>query len=124
MKTSSARNVALARAVRDNDAPRVRFLLFMDNADPNYRLPVSPYTPLLSYAVAWGHTRVAKLLLDAGANPRVRGWCEEPPLHCAMMNDDAEMVNALLGAGAVVTKLTRIIAEDATREVHSLISNE
>jgi uncharacterized protein len=56
-------------------------------------------TPLNS-AASGGHTDVARLLLDADADPNARqasGWT---PLHSAAHNDDLELVELLLARGA------------------------
>ena len=56
-------------------------------------------TPLNS-AAAGGHTDVARLFLDAGADPNARqalGWT---PLHSAAHNGDIELVELLLAHGA------------------------
>jgi ankyrin repeat protein len=54
-----------------------------------------------------GHSDVALLLLDAGANVRLHTTLDESPLHAAAAAGSAECVAALLKRGARVNAVTR-----------------
>jgi len=85
--------------------------------------------PLHSAASA-GHIRIAKLLLDHGANPNVREQAGYTALHAAAQNGDIEMIRTLLFGGADLTlksddgKSAMDIAMDAGHEKATLLLGE
>lgn len=108
---------ALMRAARDGDTARVRALI-ADGAKVNARVPRNDlqafiafiswmqqiphrdddWTPLL-YAVRGGHVETAKVLLEAGADPMLKGRGDiEDVLALAVFSRDPEMLALMLGA--------------------------
>jgi len=95
----------LLRAVKQGDAGRLTQLLAADPDLANAR--INDRTPLQHFADAPGHrpnpVAVVAALVSAGAdlNAHVRGtWHHETALHWAASNDDVELIDALLDAGA------------------------
>ncbi|HEX4833825.1 MAG TPA: ankyrin repeat domain-containing protein [Trebonia sp.] len=94
-----------AAAVRRGDAGRVRELL---GADPGLATTlINSRTPLHLFADAPGHRpnpgAVVSALVAAGANLDAHAtgtWHHETALHWAASNDDVELIDALLDAGA------------------------
>lgn len=95
----------LLRAVRQGDASGLRQMLA---ADPGLASGwINGVTPLHHFADAPGHrpnaAAVVHALAAAGAdlNAHARdSWHHETPLHWAASNDDVELIDALLDAGA------------------------
>ncbi|MGH3165737.1 MAG: ankyrin repeat domain-containing protein, partial [Trebonia sp.] len=92
-------------AIKKGDAARLRALLA---ADPGLATSViNSRTPLHLFADAPGHrpnpVGVVSALVEAGADldaHAVGMWHHETPLHWAASNDDVELIDALLDAGA------------------------
>jgi uncharacterized protein len=95
----------LMRAIKQGDAGRLTEIL---DADPGLATAwINDRTPLHHFADAPGHrpnpAAVVAALAAAGAdlNAHVRGaWHHETALHWAASNDDVELIDALLDAGA------------------------
>jgi uncharacterized protein len=95
----------LMRALKQGDAERLSRLL---DADPGLATCwINSCTPLHHFADAPGHrpnaADMVNVLVAAGAdlNAHARGsWHHETPLHWAASNDDVELIDALLDAGA------------------------
>jgi ankyrin repeat protein/predicted enzyme related to lactoylglutathione lyase len=95
----------LLRAVKQGDVDRLTQLLAADPELANAW--INGCTPLQHFADAPGHrpnpAAVVTALVAAGAdlNAHVRGaWHHETALHWAASNDDVELIDALLDAGA------------------------
>ena len=92
-------------ALQSGDVVRLRALLA---ADPGLATSlINSRTPLHLFADAPGHrpnpAGVVSALAEAGAdlNAQATGmWHHETPLHWAASNDDVELIDALLDAGA------------------------
>jgi uncharacterized protein len=92
-------------ALRSGDVARLRALLA---TDPGLaRSVINSRTPLHLFADAPGHrpnpAGVVSALVEAGADTDAHAvgmWHHETPLHWAASNDDVELVDALLDAGA------------------------
>jgi uncharacterized protein len=92
-------------AVNTGDVARLRSLLA---ADPDLATSlINSRTPLHLFADAPGHrpnpAGVVSALVDAGADLNAHAvgmWHHETPLHWAASNDDVELIDALLDAGA------------------------
>lgn len=88
--------LSLSAAVKDGNAAEVERLI-EDGADLNLRIPLTgslddDYTPL-GLAVRDGHVHIAKLLLDAGADPRrTIGLMKGTPVHEAAYLGQADMI--------------------------------
>lgn len=97
--------LAFARALRQGDVPFLREALA---ADPGLATSlINSRTPLHLYADAPGHrphpARVVAALAEAGADLDAHATGmrhHETPLHWAASNDDVELIDALLEAGA------------------------
>jgi uncharacterized protein len=95
----------LLRAIKQGDAGRLTQLL---DSDPGLASGwINSCTPLHHFADAPGHrpnaAAVVTALVAAGAdlNAHARdSWHHETPLHWAASNDDVELIDALLDAGA------------------------
>eukprot|EP00163_Fabomonas_tropica_P031752 TRINITY_DN7668_c1_g1_i2.p1 TRINITY_DN7668_c1_g1~~TRINITY_DN7668_c1_g1_i2.p1 ORF type:complete len:290 (-),score=39.99 TRINITY_DN7668_c1_g1_i2:44-913(-) len=59
----------------------------------------------LHAAVALGHVRIVKYLLEQGATPDVQNAAHETPLHMAAQNGDVRVVEALLYTGGASAKI-------------------
>jgi ankyrin repeat protein len=57
-------------------------------------------TTPLHYACKLNYLPVAKLLLEAGANPNAICKIDDTPIHCAVNNGNAELVDILIKHGA------------------------
>lgn len=94
-----------ATAVKHGDVDRLRALL---TDDPTLATSViNTCTPLHLFAHAPGHrpnaAGVVTALVEAGADPDAHAldtWHHETALHWAASNDDVELIDALLDAGA------------------------
>ena len=94
-----------ATALKMGDVARLRALLA---ADPGLATSlINSRTPLHLFADAPGHrpnpAAVVSTLVEAGADldaHAVGMWHHETPLHWAASNDDVELIDALLDAGA------------------------
>jgi uncharacterized protein len=97
--------VEFTTALKRGDVPRLRALLA---ADPSLATSIiNSRTPLHQFADAPGGrpnpAAVVSALAEAGAdlNAHATGmWHHETPLHWAASNDDVELIDALLDAGA------------------------
>jgi ankyrin repeat protein len=69
------------------------------NSKSQNGLKVAP----LQSAAAGKHVKIAKLLLDYGADPNIREQGGYTPLHAAAQNGDEEMIRMLLFRGADLT---------------------
>lgn len=89
----------LEKAVNDKDTARVRTAL-ESGADPNTR--VKSNLPPLAVATLRGHTEIAELLIEAGADldPKCRPNVICKPLPHAAELGNTEMLRVLLSAGA------------------------
>jgi ankyrin repeat protein len=91
-----SRERKLLTAARLNDVERVKQLLEA-GVDPDIE---GPFGPVISMALLLGHTVVARLLVEAGADLHVtddKGWT---PLHWAAKTGDVELVLAMIEADA------------------------
>jgi hypothetical protein len=94
-----------ATAIKTGDAESLRMLLA---ADPGLATSlINSRTPLHLFADAPGHRphpdEVVSALAEAGADLNAHAaamWHHETPLHWAASNDDVELIDALLDAGA------------------------
>jgi len=81
-------------------------------------------------AVAGGHLKIVKMLLDQGANPNITEQGGFTPLHAAAQNGDIEMIRLLLYGGADLTiksdsgKIAMDIAMDAGHEKATVLLGE
>lgn len=89
----------LVEAAASGDARAALKLLSMGcHPDSTSETPTGPVSALAA-AAGFGSADVAKILLQAGANPNgIEG--ETPPIMVAAAKDDLEMCLALIGAGA------------------------
>jgi len=69
------------------------------NAQSRNGLKAAP----IQSAAAGGHRKIAKMLLEHGANPNIREGGGYTPLHAAAQNGDDEMIRILLYGGADLT---------------------
>ena len=100
-----ARAFEFATALKRGEAARLRALLA---ADPGLATSlINSCTPLHLFADAPGHrpnpAQVVSALAEAGADLDAHAtgtWHHETPLHWAASNDDVELIDALLDAGA------------------------
>lgn len=65
----------------------------------NHLQPAGYETPLICASI-WGHSRIAKLLLDRGANPNAKDHMQRDALYYAAQNGNAQIVSLLLAKGA------------------------
>lgn len=124
-----ASNPPLISAIRDGDAAKVKSLLdkeekpdqtsayyddslFSRLAGGGREQARLAARPALSLALLLGHKDIAKMLLDRGADPDLRGAnyrnfgqdsCETP-LILAVKNGDRDMIDALLAKGADINR--------------------
>jgi len=81
-------------------------------------------------AVAGGHLKIVKMLLDHGANPNIVERGGYTPLHAAAQDGDVEMIRILLYGGADLTikgddgKLAMDVAMDAGHEKATILLGE
>lgn len=99
-------------------SPDVLRLLIERGADVNY--PADDGFPALVNAITHydepaRRLEVVRLLLDAGADVHRRGYNHWTPLHTAALTGDADLIEALLDAGAD-PEATTIIDDDFTPE--------
>ena len=87
---------ALFEAVRKEHVEMVRLLLEHE-ANPNVFTPLST---LLGSAIGSGNERIARLLMEAGADPNGSSEARRTPLEDAVQDDNVEMVRLLMEAGA------------------------
>lgn len=98
---TKALNVAFGRAVGRKSVATMRYL-FQKKPDLNWK---SGNRETHLHWAAWqGHTEIAQILLDAGADPNLRNFRHEVPLHGAY--DNSGMLEVLLLAGADVNAET------------------
>ncbi|RHY27321.1 hypothetical protein DYB32_006862 [Aphanomyces invadans] len=108
---SVSKKSALLLASENGHALGVQALLKM-HADPNFYLSdkannIEGVTPLFA-AVSNGHTEIARLLLEHGANPSfTEGEGLQTPLHVALQRNDAAITEVLLTHGAGVCALNQ-----------------
>ena len=69
------------------------------NSRSHNRLKAAP----LQSATARGHRKIAKMLLERGADPNIREQGGFTPLHAAAQNGDEELIRVLLYGGADLT---------------------
>jgi len=97
----------LIDAVRTGDVLKVKAALKAGGANPNQLTPDSAYTAL-QLAVFIGYPDIAKLLLDAGANPNARSYNDNTALinavSCGLPTDRAKALQLLVKAGANVNQ--------------------
>jgi ankyrin repeat protein len=86
----------LLTAARANDWERVKQLLDM-GADPDAE---GPFGPAIFMALLLGHTIVARLLTEAGADLHVTDDEGRTPLHRAAITGDAELILAMIDGDA------------------------
>ena len=91
-------------AVWNGNAEAVRGLLFSGMVDVNLKHSIYLEWTLLCTAAWKGHSHVAKLLLDAGADPNKERNDGATPLFCAAAEGHTDIVLLLLNAGADVDK--------------------
>jgi len=84
-------NEGLCAAVCDNNVAKVGGMLRDGSLDVNYITPDGDGSPLLVHALNMGHTRIARLLIEAGTginlanNGQVREkFRVKTPLYCAL----------------------------------------
>jgi uncharacterized protein len=99
----SAAGSEAADAAQKKDTASLRALL---SKRVNVNTPQPDGTTALHWAVYWNDVEAAKLLLRAGANPGVKNRFGASPLSEAVTTGNAELVAALLEAGADATALT------------------
>jgi ankyrin repeat protein len=81
-------------------------------------------------AVAGGHLKIVKMLLDYGADPNITEQGGFTPLHAAAQNGDVEMIRILLLGGADLTikshngKVAMDIAMEAGHEKATVLLGE
>jgi ankyrin repeat protein len=81
-------------------------------------------------AVAGGHLKIVKMLLDYGADPNITERGGFTPLHAAAQNGDVEMIRVLLLGGADLTiksdngKIAMDIAMEAGHEKATVLLGE
>ena len=81
-------------------------------------------------AVAGGHIRIVKMLLDHGADPNITEQGGYTPLHAAAQSGDIDMIRLLLFGGADLTiksddgKLAMDVAMDAGHEKATILLGE
>jgi uncharacterized protein len=96
------------------------------NSASHNDLKVAP----IQSAVAGGHLKIVKMLLDHGANPNILERGGYTPLHAAAQNGDIEMIRILLYGGADLTikgddgKLAMDVAMDAGHEKATILLGE
>jgi ankyrin repeat protein len=86
---------SLNKAVRDGDADEVQRLLKL-GANPEGRSGF----PLLHHAIENGHSEIARLLVEAGANIERTSYDEWTPLTRADAEDQTEIAEYLISVGA------------------------
>jgi ankyrin repeat protein len=90
-----SREEAMWAAIAFEDAPRLKDLL-SQGTDPNKPESLSQMTPLMAAETA----QIAKILLDAGADPRLRDRAGRTVLHHAVkMREGASVVQMLARTG-------------------------
>lgn len=94
----------LTAAVKARDPQRVLALL-KDGADPNSQLN---YGAPINLAAALGPPEIVVVLLDAGADPRMRGFGGASPLHAAVLSRQPEIIKILLDRGAEINALDNL----------------
>jgi len=96
MRLMDKRERRLLTAARMNDVQGAKQLLEA-GIDPDVE---GPFGPVIFVALLLGHTMVARLLVEAGADLHVtddKGWT---PLHWAARTGDMELVKAMIDADA------------------------
>ncbi len=94
-------NVALSKAIKNNDTALVRHLLMQGN-DPNSANEKN--LPLLIVACQQGYLEIAKLLLEKGASTAAKNQLGETALMKSVWNGNKKMVLLLLEHGADVNQ--------------------
>ncbi len=84
---------SLADAVALGDAPYLKDWI---SKNPGKINEAGAEFPLLQLAAMYGRTQVVKLLLDAGANPKLQSETGTQALHWAVSNGHSEVVQLLL----------------------------
>jgi ankyrin repeat protein len=87
------RDKKLLAAVRENDPLRVKELL-ESGADPDGE---GPFNALIFLALLRGHTTVAKLLVEGGADLAITDDTLRTPLHWAAKAGDQELILSMIG---------------------------
>ncbi|MFP4365055.1 MAG: ankyrin repeat domain-containing protein, partial [Spirochaetia bacterium] len=97
----SSHGARLAEAVQDGEYIRTEELL-RSGANPDYRDDED--TPVIIHGVRSENAQILRLLIEAGANVRVRGPEGTSPLEIAAQRGNSAMVNMLLNTGAYSTE--------------------
>jgi len=92
--------VSIADAARARDMATVRSLVKPGTEVPGINEPGSDGTPALHWVVLVDDVPMAKLLLAAGADPKLANRLGVTPLVVAATNGNAEMIRVLLDAGS------------------------
>ncbi len=94
----------LLTAARANDWGRVKQLLEA-GADPDTE---GPFGPVINMALLLGHTIVARLLVEAGADLHVTDDEGRTPLHRAAVTGDAELIFAMIDGDADLLAVDKV----------------
>ena len=100
--------LSIADAARDRDMATVRSMLKPGADLSEINKPGSDGTPALHWVVLVDDVATAKLLLAAGADPKLANRLGVTPLAVAATNGNAEMIRVLLDAGADVNLLDSV----------------
>ena len=92
--------------VIENFADGVAFCL-QHGFDPN-QVDDEMGTTLLHYACILNYLDVAKVLVNAGANPNSVCQIVDTPIHCAIQNGNADLVDILIQNGGDPTYITKL----------------
>jgi len=103
----------LIDAVDNNDAPTVARLIDQGMPKP----PKADIDFALTRAVFGGHTEVARVLLDRGANVNLRYYGDRTLLYSAVTDQQVELVKLLVERGAVVDERLVQKAKERGRSV-------
>ena len=98
------RERSLLTAARANDWERVKQLLD-EGTDPDTE---GPFGPVVFMALLLGHTMVARLLVEAGADLHVTDDEGRTPLHRAGITGDAELILAMIDGDADLLAIDKV----------------
>jgi ankyrin repeat protein len=114
---SAAAQRILQMAVSQGDVQEVRSLL-AKGVDPN--TPALAAMPAIHTAAFYGHHEVLRILLDAGANLRLKGPKGFCALRYAVMARDDVAATILIERGSDVASLSN----DSTSPLHTAVNND